>query len=59
MAIVIWGVEKYNDTYKRCPQTQATKLYAQWARQMATVALTIPRGEWMLSGTVWDHMLPH
>jgi len=25
-----------------CPQTQATKLCAQWARQIATVALTIP-----------------
>jgi len=26
----------------RCPQMQATKLCAQWARQMATAAQTIP-----------------
>jgi len=48
-------------TYKGVggPQTQATKLCAQWARQMATAALTIPRGEQTLSGTVWDHRLPY
>jgi len=40
-------------------QTQATKLCAQWARQMAIAALTIPRGEQTSSGTVWDHRLPY
>jgi len=37
----------------------ATKLCAQWARQMATAALTIPQGEQMSSGTVWDHWLSY
>jgi len=38
---------------------QATKLCAQWLRQMATAALTIPWGEWTLSETVWDHRIPY
>jgi len=42
-----------------CSQTQVTKLCAQWARQMATAALTIPRGERTSSGIVWDYRLPY
>ena len=48
-----------NPTLVRCSQTQATKLCAQWARQMATAALTIPRGEQTSSGTAWDHRPPY
>jgi len=43
----------------KCPQTQVTKLCAQWARQMATATLTIPRGQQALSGTVWEYMPPY
>jgi len=41
------------------PVDTADQVCAHWARQMATAALTIPRGEQTLSGTVWNHRLPY
>jgi len=44
---------------KRCSQTQATKLCAQWARQMATTAPTMPRAVQAYNGTELDPKPPY